>query len=60
MRGFIKFWFGAAALILFGFLAAIMSGIFPEVINSYGSQTQLIIMAMIPIMAFALLWSMFS
>ena len=61
MKGFIQFWFGFAILLLFGFLAAIMSGVFAQVAPSYSNSTlQLIIMIAIPIMGFAVLYGFFG
>ena len=61
MKGFIQFWFGVATLILFGFLAVPMTGVFGEVVSSYSNNTlQLIIMIIIPVMGFAVLYGFFS
>ena len=54
-----EIFFGFVALLMFGFLAAIMTPIFDDVIGNYDPTVQLIIMGIIPVVAIALLFRFF-
>ena len=57
----LSIFYGAVALILFGFLAAFLTPVLSSVVGSYSEpQTQLILYVIIPVMSIAILYGVFS
>lgn len=57
----LSIFYGAVAIILFGFLAAFLTPILQNVMPQYSEvQTQLILMIIIPVMSIAILYGVFG